>query len=178
MMALPCGCPEEFPDWNGQDVNIGGWLVHEQPAPMFMHLPVAFDLYRQRQNDSIAMLELKERWPGFALTRSAAFRGSHIRLLEDQACPARRVHRMPNPFRLRVALHHGDVGGLRPLIRRMQTELVKSGHMPREIYLAYLTCPACADGRGGGLIMLLRHWTPSEKLKQRLKKQQPNPHIA
>ncbi len=167
-MILPCGCPDTFPDWDDRDVNLGGWLVHEQPAPMFMHLPIAFDLYRQRQSRNIALLELKERWPGFTLTRSAAFRGSHLRLLEDQTCPSRFVHRLPNPFRLRAALHHGDIGSIRPLVQTMQTRLVQSGRRPKELYLAYLTCPVCAGERGGSLIMLLRRWVPSEKLKKRL----------
>ncbi len=169
-MTLPCGCPASFPDWDDQDINLGGYLIHEQPAPMFMHMPIAFDLYRQRQIDDIATLELTETWPGLALTRSAAFRGSIIRLLDDESCPARRVRRLPNPFRLRVALHHGDVGGIRALVRNMQGRLISSGRKPLELYLAYLTCPLCAEKRGGNKIMLLRHWTPSEKISKGLQK--------
>ncbi len=169
-MTLPCGCPESFPDWDDQDINLGGHLVHEQTAPMFLHMPIAFDLYRQRQMDDIATLELHETWPGLALTRSASFRGSIVRLLDDETCPARRVHRLPNPFRLRVALHHGDIGGMRPLLRNMQSRLISSGRKPLEVYLAYLTCPLCAEQRGGNKIMLLRHWTPSEKISKGLKK--------
>jgi len=169
-MILPCGCPEKFPDWDGQDINLGGRLVHEQPAPMFMHLPLAFNLYRHRQNEDIERLELKEEWPGFTLTKSAAFRGRHLRLLLDQECPARRVHRLPNPFRLRVALHHGDIGSIQPIVRQMQTELVQSGNMPKEIYLSYLTCPTCAPDRGGSMMMVLRRWIPSKKLREKLEK--------
>ena len=167
---LPCGCPGDYPDWDDQDINLGGYMVHEQPAPMFMHLPIAFDLYRQRQADNIVKLGLTETWPGFVLTKSAAFRGSMLRLLEDESCPARRVHRLPNPFRLRVALHHGDIGSMRPLLRNMQGRLIHSGRKPLEIYLAYLTCPICAEERGGSKIMLFRHWTPSEKISAGLEK--------
>lgn len=174
-MILPCGCPEHYPDWDGEDVNLGGELVHEQPAPMLMHLPLAFNLYRHRQHEDIARLDLTERWPGFTLTKSAAFRGRHLRILEDEECPARHVRRLPNPFRLRVALHHGDVGSIRALVRQMQTELVQSGCMPKEIYLAYLTCPVCAEERGGSRMMVLRRWIPSKKLKERLeKRKKPN----
>lgn len=169
-MILPCGCPDNYPNWDGQDINLGGYMVHEQPAPMFMHLPVAFDLYRQRQADNIATLELNETWPGFALTRSAAFRGRLLRLLDDESCPARRVHRLPNPFRLRVALHQGNVGSMRPLLRNMQSRLIQSGYKPLEIYLAYLNCPICAEQRGGSKVMLLRHWIPSKKISIGLKK--------
>lgn len=170
-MTLPCGCPQHFPEeWGGQDIDLGGWLVHEQSAPMVLHFPIAFDLYRKRQVEDIARLGLTERWPGFALTRSAAFRGGHLRLLEDEDCAARRVHHLPSPFRLRVAMHRGDVGSVRPIIRNMQTELIEEGRMPREIYLAYLTCPVCAADRGGNRMMVLRRWTPSKKLKESLEK--------
>lgn len=169
-MILPCGCPGDYPDWDGQDINLGGWLVHEQPTPMFMHMPLAFNLYRHKQNEDIIRLGLKERWPGFTLTKSVAFRGRHLRLLEDDPCPARRVHRLPNPFRMRVVVHQGDVGGIRPLVGRMQTELVQSACMPKEIYLSYLTCPNCAEDRGGAKVMILRHWLPSKKLKEKLEK--------
>jgi len=170
-MTIACACPEIFPDWDDQDINIGGALVHEQPAQMFMHLPIAFDLYRQRQADNIAMLELHETWPGFVLTRSAAFRGSLLRLLDDETCPARRIHRLANPFHLRVALHHGDIGSMRPLLRNMQSRLIHSGRKPLEIYLAYLTCPLCTERKGGSKIMLLRHWVPSTKISAGLQKQ-------
>jgi len=169
-MILPCGCPENYPDWDAQDINLGGHMVHEQPSLMFMHLPIAFDLYRQRQVDNITRLELKETWPGFALTRSAAFRGRLLRLLDDETCPARRVHRLPNPFRLRVALHQGNVSSMRPLLRDMQTHIIHSGRKPLEIYLAYLTCPICAEQRGGNKVMLFRHWIPSKKISEGLRK--------
>jgi len=170
-MILDCGCPGEYPDWDGEDIDLGGWLVHEQPAPMFLHMPLAFNLYRHRQNENILRLELKERWPGFTLTRSAAFRGSHLRLLEDEDCPAQRVHHLRSPFWVRVGVHHGDVGNIRPLISRMQTDLVQNACLPKELYLAYLTCPICAPERGGHKVMVLRRWVPSKKLKARLEKQ-------
>lgn len=170
-MILDCGCPSDYPEWDGQDVDLGGWLVHEQPAPMLLHMPLAFNLYRHRQNEDILRLELKERWAGFTLTRSAAFRGHHLRLLEDTECAARRVHRLPSPFRLRVAIHKGDIGSIRPLVAGMQTDLVQSARMPKALYLSYLTCPVCAEKRGGHKLMVLRQWVPSQKLKARLEKQ-------
>jgi hypothetical protein len=173
MTALPCGCPQHYPkEWDGQDVDIGGWLVHTQPAPMLLHFPIAFDLYRKRQDEDITRLGLKERWPGFALTLSAAFRGKHLRLLEEEECAARRVNHLPSPFRLRVAMHRGDIGSVKPVIRNMQTELIQEGRMPHELFLAYLTCPLCSDDRGGNRMMVLRRWKPSKKLKERLEKRQ------
>ena len=175
-MTLPCGCPETYPEeWDGQDVDLGGTLVHDQPAPMLLHFPIAFDLYRKRQVEDIARLGLTERWPGFALTLSATFRGGHLRLLVDDACPARHVHYLPSPYRLRAAMHHGDVGSVRPVIQTMQTALIQAGRMPKEIYLAYLTCPLCVDERGGHKIMVLRRWVPSKKLTERLERQQKQP---
>jgi hypothetical protein len=152
-------------------VDLGGWLVHDQPAPMLLHFPIAFDLYRKRQIEDITRLGLTERWPGFALTLSATFRGGHLRVLTDESSPARHVRHLPSPFHLRVALHHGDVGTVRPVIQTMQTALIDAARMPKEIYLAYLTCPLCMEARGGHKIMVLRRWVPSEKLKARLARQ-------
>jgi Bacterial hydrolase len=175
-MTLPCGCPQHYPEeWNGQDVDLGGWLVHDHPAPMLLHFPIAFDLYRKQQVEDIARLGLTERWPGFVLTRSAAFRGRHLRLLEEEDCAARRVHYLPSPFHLRVAMHRGDVGSVRPVIQQMQTALIDAGLMPKEVYLAYLTCPLCAADRGGNRMMVLRRWVPSPKLRERLERQQKQP---
>ncbi|MDQ6960015.1 MAG: hypothetical protein Q9M27_03210, partial [Mariprofundaceae bacterium] len=101
---------------------------------------------------------------------SAAFRGSLLRLLDDEYCPARRVRHLSNPFRLRVALHHGDIGSMRSLLRNMQGRLIHSGRKPLEIYLAYLTCPICAEQRGGSKIMLFRHWIASKKISAGLEK--------
>lgn len=172
-MTYPCGCPRTYPEeWDGQDIDLGGSLVHEQSAPMFLHFPIAYDLYRHRQIEDIARLGLIERWPGFALTLSAAFRGKHLRLLEDDHSPARRLRYLPSPFRLRVAMHKGDIGSVKPVIQKMQTELINAGCMPHEIYLAYLTCPLCSGERGGNKMMVLRRWKPSKKLKARLEKQQ------
>ncbi len=169
-MRLPCGCPENFPAWDDTDVNLGGWLVHEIPTLMFLHMPIAFEAYLQKQHQDIERLELTPRWPGFVLSRSAMFRGSILCPLKEGHSPARHVHSLQRPFHLRVRLFEGYVGQLREGVRRMQSVLLDEGRIPRELYLAYLTCPACRERRGGNKIMLLRRWEESPKLKKRLQR--------
>jgi len=163
---LDCGCPEQWPDWQG-DVDLGGMLVHAQPVPMLLHMPIALEAALLKQMQDLARLELHERWPGFVLVRSAAFRGEALALLQEEHSPARRTRRLPRPFWLRVTLHEGDVGSLKPTIGAMQRTLIEEGKMPKELYLAYLTCPRCAAQRGGFKVMVLRRWQQSPRLMRR-----------
>jgi len=169
---LDCGCPSEYPHWDGEDVNIGAWLVHEQRVPMFFHMPIGYEACLDRQHKDIRKLALTERWPGFVLTQSAAFHGRILCPLSESASPARRISRLSNPFRVRTRLVHGDVGSIRVAVQKMQSSLLDEGRMPKELFLSYLTCPRCRDARGGIKIMLLRHWVTSPKLKERLARQQ------
>jgi hypothetical protein len=168
-MRLECGCPTEFPaDWHGKDIDLGATLVHEQRVPMFLHMPIGFEACLDRQHKDIERLELNERWPGFVLAESAMFRGRLICPLAEESSPARSVYRLPNPFQLRVRLFRGDVGGIKQVVREMQSALLDEGKMPKQLFLSYLTCPRCQEERGGMQIMLLRHWVKSPKLEKRL----------
>jgi len=169
---LDCGCPSEFPQWDGEDVDLGAWLVHEQRVPMFLHMPIGYEAALDRQHKDIKRLHLTERWPGFVLTQSAAFRGRILCPLSEDTSPARRTLRLSNPFHVRCKLIHGDIGGsVRGAVQTMQSALFDEGKMPKELFLVYLTCPRCRDERGGIKIMLLRHWVNSKKLLTRLDKQ-------
>ncbi len=170
MTRLSCGCPDVFPDWDGQDINLGAWLIHEIGIPMFLHMPMGFEAYLHKQHRDIEQLGLHSRWPGFVLARSAMFRGSILCPLQEERSPARNVRRLSNPFYVRVGMVHGDVGNIRSEVSRLQSTLLDAGRMPRELFLAYLTCPVCKDERGGNKVMILRHWEESEKLKKRLKR--------
>jgi len=167
-MRLECGCPSEWPDWDGKDVDLGGWLVHEQPVPMFIHMPIGFEACLDRQHEDIKRLELHEAWPGFVLAKTGMFRGKIYALLEDDHSPARKVKRLTNPFMLRARLFKGDMHQIRHAIQQLQSELFDEGKRPTELYLSYLTCPRCRDARGGTQIMILRHWIKSPKLERRL----------
>jgi hypothetical protein len=174
-MMLECGCPGEFPDWNNQDVELGGSCVLTLGIPMLLHMPLAYEAYLQRQQQEVDQLELPERWPGFVLTRTGALRGKMIRLLENVSSPSRHVSYLPKPFQLRAVLHQGDIGTIRTIVKEMQMKLFDEGKMPRELYLSYLTCPTCQEQRGGAKIMLLRHWVDSPRLKRRGSNSQPAP---
>ncbi len=169
---LDCGCPSEYPQWDGEDVDLGAWLVHEQRVLMFLHMPIGYEAYLDRQHKDIKRLQLNERWPGFVLTQSAAFRGRILCPLAEDTSPARNTFRLSNPFYVRTKLVHGDVGSIKGEVRSMQSALLDEGKMPKELFLSYLTCPRCRDQRGGIKIMLLRHWIKSKKLQERLAKQQ------
>jgi len=173
---MDCGCPSEYPQWDGEDVDLGAWLVHEQPVPMFLHMPIGYEACLDRQHKDIKRLHLNERWPGFVLTQSAAFRGRILCPLSESTSPARRTLRLTNPFYVRSKLIHGDIGGgIRGAVQTMQSGLLDEGKMPKELFLCYLTCPRCRDERGGIKIMLLRRWVKSKKLQERLDKQKKTP---
>lgn len=167
-MSLSCGCPAEFPDWHDQDVNLGGQLAHIMPLPMLLHMPLGFELRVARQQNIIEQLGLTERWPGLVLTRSAAFRGSILRLLQDAVSPARYLEYLPNPYWVHGYLHRGGVDTLAAGIKHVQGELVARGRRPRELYLCYLTCPQCSPRRGGDQILALRRWTESPALLKKI----------
>ena len=169
-MTLACGCPEHFPDWDGQDIDLGGRLVHALSIPTFMHMPLAYELYVKRQQQSIEQLGLEEEWPGLVLARTGFLRGSIIRLLVNTRSPARNIHILPRPFWVRAALHRGNLSTGRKVIQRIQMELVDAGRRPKELYLSYLSCPNCNAERGGELILFLRRWEESAVLKKRLSK--------
>lgn len=166
-MKLDCGCPSTFPDWHKQDINLGGELAHVLPIPLFLHMPIGFEAYVARQQQMLDQLNMEERWPGLVLTRSAAFRGKIIRLLEEAFSPAHHLEHLPNPFHVRGYLHKGDIGTISKGVREAQTELLEAGRRPKELYLCYLTCPRCAKAKGGDKILLLRRWVESPALQRR-----------
>ena len=166
MTRKDCGCPANPPDWRG-DLDLGGLLVHEQPVPMFLHMPIGFEAMRERQLADIARLELHERWPGFVLLRTGMLRGALLLPLAEEHSPARRVYRLPAPFCVRAVLHEGEIARLKETIRAMQRELLREAKMPKELYLAYLNCPRCDQGKGAR-VLVVRRWEESPRLARRL----------
>lgn len=166
-MILDCGCPGDYPDWHDQDIDLSHHAVHMLPIATFLHMPLAYDVYRQRQQKEIEQLELHERWPGFTLTRTGLLRGRAIRLLKDSESPSRHFSHLDGNFQCHALLHHGGIGTMRSSMREQQMKLLDSGRMPREIYLSYLTCPRCNEERGGEKILLLRRWQQNKRLRQK-----------
>lgn len=172
-MSLDCGCPEHYPaEWDGADIDLGGACVHALGIPMLFHMPLAYVHYLQRQTNAIDALELKERWPGLILTRTGMFRGEMLRLIDATASPSRLIKYLPVDFKLRGLIHHGGMATLRDSVRRLQQTLFDEGKLPREMYLCHLTCPRCAEARGGDKILLLRRWQQSPTLQRRLARAQ------
>jgi hypothetical protein len=165
-MMLPCGCPSEYPDWDGRDVDLGGQAVISLGIPMLFHMPLAYEAYLQRQQQEVERLDLKEQWPGFILTRTGFLRGSIMRLLTSGDSPSHRVTLLPRPFNLHAALHRGDVGTMRNVVKDMQLALLERARIPKELYLSYLTCPTCEEERGGARVLLARRWEESSLLKK------------
>lgn len=168
---LDCGCPADFPDWHDQDINLGGQCAHRLSFPCLLHMPLAYEAYVQRQNQSIDQLELSTQWPGLRLTRTGLLRGELICLLKEGPSLSRHVLTLPQPFNLRGYLHQGSVSTLREPLRHIQMALLDAGRMPRELYLCHLTCPRCNAQRGGDQILILRRWHTSPRLAKRLAKQ-------
>ena len=163
-MILDCGCPADYPDWHGQHIDLSHHAAHVLPIASFLHMPLAYDVYRQRQQQEIQQLELHERWPGFTLTRTGLLRGRCIRLLEDTDSPSRHFTHLAGDFQIQAYLHQGGIGTLRNSVREQQMLLLDSGRMPKELYLSYLTCPRCSEDRGGEKIYLLRRWQQNKRL--------------
>lgn len=169
-MALDCGCPESWPDWHKQDINLGGATAHILGIPTFLHMPLSYGLYVARQRGEIETLELTEKWPGLVLTTTGFMRGKIISILETANSPSRRVQALPMEFTLHAYLHNGGIGTVKESMRKLQSSLFDQGRMPKELYMAYLTCPHCEESRGGDKIMLFRRFEESDTLKRRLKK--------
>lgn len=169
-MRLECGCPGSIPDWHDQDITLTGQLVHTTSAPMFLHMPIGYELRVERQRQTLERLKLTERWPGMVLMRTGLLRGKLLRLLEPATSPARGLEYLPNPFHLRGCLHQGGIGSLAVSVRRIQTDLIRTGKRPLELYLSHLTCPRCAAARGGEKILLLRRWVESPALLKRMRR--------
>jgi hypothetical protein len=171
-MILECGCPEHYPDWDGEDVDLGGQQAHILSIPTLMHMPLAYEAYMARQQTAIDRLQLKECWPGLVLTRMGMFRGSLIRLLEPTTSPARHIVLLPRDFHVYAVLHHGNVSTARKVIREMQMKLVDAGRLPKEVYLCHITCGRCSEKRGGEKILVLRRWVESPLLQKRIRQRQ------
>ena len=168
-MILECGCPEHYPDWHNQDIDLGGQCAHILPIPMLAHMPMSYDSYLHKQREEVGLLELKEQWPGMALMATGAFRGKLIRLIENTTSPSRRIEYLPRPFQLHARLHPGDIGSIRTPVHEMQLDLLDRGRAPQELYLGYITCTRCYEQRGGHKTLLLRRWVDSPTLKKRVK---------
>lgn len=166
-MATDCGCPDVYPDWDDKDVDLGGYPVHHLSIPTLIHMPLAFDVYLSKQQNALEKMALTEIWPRLILTRTGMFRGSLTRILKPgMSSMSRHFRVLPCPFVVRGMLHHGNLSTGHKAIREMQMRLVEEGCRPRELYIAYLSCPACSDRRGEK-ILFLRRWTDSSVLKDR-----------
>lgn len=165
-----CHCPESYPDWHQKDIDLGGSTVHRLKIASFMYMPLSFDTYLERQYKDIQELELQETYPDIVLSRTGFWGGEIIRILEPAQSPSRYVDTLPLSFQLRGYLHNGGIGTIKEATRALQMELFDLGRMPKELYLVYLTCPICADRKGGDKILLLRRWRESPTLAKRIKR--------
>lgn len=170
MNAPVCLCPSSYPDWHEKDVDVSGQPTHTMAMPTFLHMPMAYDTYVQKQQNDIEQLELQEQWPGLVLTKTGFVQGVLIRLLKTGDSPSRFVRYLSADFKLHGLLHLGGIGTIKQSVRQLQNRLFDMGRMPKEVYLCYLTCPICSERKGGDKILLLRRWQASPSLAKRLKK--------
>ncbi len=164
-----CACPDTYPDWDGQDLDLAGRCVHNMPIKTAFHMPLGYDTYVNKQYLNIHELALKEIWPMMVLTRTKLFGGEIIRFIEDAETASRMVQFLPPPFVVNVLLHHGGIGTIRKAMRQQQMSILDSGKIPKELYLAHLTCPVCEERKNGDKILLFRRWVASKRLSAALK---------
>jgi len=168
-----CPCPKSYPEeWDGQCIDLGGYSVHEMKIAALFHMPMAFDMYVCKQAANVDHLELTEKWPGLVLSKTSTLGGRIIRLLEDNDSPSRLVHYLTSPFNVQVQLHHGGIGTVPKAIHKMQIEMMEKGLMPKEFYLAHLTCDFCSAQRGGDKVMIFRRFVANKRIQDRLAKEQ------
>jgi len=48
-MSDTCHCPEEYPDWHEQDIDLSGSPAHILPTAAFFYMPLSYDLYLRNQ---------------------------------------------------------------------------------------------------------------------------------
>lgn len=173
-MTASCACPPKFPDWHQKEVELGGHWAHVQKIPALFSMPLAYDHYVKTQFEAIQRLELQESWPGLVLTQTGFVGGRLIRLLEVHASLAYQIQRLPDPLHLFGWLHQGGIGTIKSSLRQLQQSLLDQGRLPKELFLCHLTCPTCAEGKGGERILMLRRWEPSPRLQARLSRQRQN----
>jgi len=167
-----CPCPDTYPDWDGQSIDLSGHCVHEMRVPSIFHMPVSFDMYVSKQAYNVQDLELTELWPGLVLSKTGMWGGKILRLLKDSESSASRlVRHLPSPFNIMAQMHEGGVGTVPKAVHNMQIAMVEKGCMPKEFYLAHLTCPACCGRKGGDRILILRRYVANERIKQNLEKE-------
>ena len=170
-MTARCPCPDNYPQWHEQDIDLSGTPVHILKIPSFLYMPISYEVYAQKQLHDVEQLELDERWPGLVLTRTGFLRGEIIRILKSGSSPSRFVRNLDGSFKLRGFLHIGGIGTLKESTRKLQIQLFDMGRMPKELFLCYLTCPLCSEAKGGDKILLLRRWAGSETLAKRIESQ-------
>ncbi|NOZ54377.1 MAG: hypothetical protein GXP08_14805 [Gammaproteobacteria bacterium] len=167
-MAQQCACPEHFPSWHEQDVDLSGNPILALKIPSFLYMPISYESYLQQQLLTLEQLELSEQWPGLVITRTGFLRGEILRLLTSGHSASRHVKALNTPFTVRGYLHNGGIGSIKESTRQLQMQIFDRGHMPKELYLCYLTCPICSEKKGGDKILLLRRWNKSATLAKRI----------
>lgn len=156
-MNRACGCPTQIPGWHNEDVNLAGYRIYVNPLTTPMHMPLSFDLQKNKQNQELKDLELTELWPGLCLLSTGAWRGELWRFVEQESI-SRNFRIIPNPYWVRVSLHPGGIGTVKKTIGEMQHLLLEHKKMPKKLFLAHLTCPHCVQEQGGEKILVFRHW--------------------
>src|SRR3972149_4588564 len=97
-MTADCVCPPTYPPWHEQDIDLGGYRTHTLSIPTLLHMPLGYEIYLHRQQQTLEQLQLRELWPGLVMTRTGLLRGSITRLLEDVQSLSRHVGYFPRPF--------------------------------------------------------------------------------
>jgi len=170
-MSESCLCPDVYPDWHEQDIDLAGMPAHILPTTAFFYMPLSYDLYLRNQQTDIEELELQEKWPRFVISRAGFLRGKLIRLLNTETSPSRRFVNLEANYHVHGYLHDGGIGTINKGTRQLQNKMFDMGRMPKELYLCYLSCPRCEEKKGGDKILLLRRWVESKTLTKRVKSQ-------
>jgi len=164
--AEQCLCPDIYPDWSDTTIDLGGYCIHRLPMSCFFFMPFAYDHTVAKQTHSTNALGVEELWPNFAMTKTSLFKGYMLRLLKAADSPSHHIQFLPSPYHIHATLHYGTMGTIHTTVRAQQTQLIDLGRKPKTLLLAHLSCPVCADRKGGEKILVMRHW----RVKQRLSK--------
>jgi len=164
-----CLCPDTYPDWHDTTADLSGYCVHRMPVSCFFFMPLAYDLAIAKQTDNIVTLGVEELWLNFAMIQTGMFKGYMLRLLKAADSPSHHIQFLPSPFQIHAALHHGTMGTINTTVRAQQTQLIDLGRKPKNLLLAHLSCPVCADRKGGEKILVMRRWEVNQKLLNKIR---------
>ncbi len=151
-----CDCPEiKDQDWHNKEMNWSGKIFYFEDVPHFLNIPLGLEKRQhgmleaiQRKGYTIANREMILHQPGL-------FKGRILIEIDDPEQYDANVIQLENT-RVLTRVYHGSRAGIKNAVEELKVFAQDRVHvLPGTIYLWYVTCPKCAQSRGGDKTVLL-----------------------